>query len=71
MSDRYRTEYKSGGFFDITPNVSYDFDLETNDYVGEVAHWDHDDIGELIAEGKWEPYWPESDDESDAQSEDE
>lgn len=56
MSDRYRTEYKSGGILGLTPKVDHVIDRKTGEYVGEVAHWDHNDVGELIAEGKWEPY---------------
>jgi len=63
MSDRYRTEYKSGGFLGLTPDVDYVIDRETGEYVGEVAHWDHNHVGELIAEGKWQPYKEESEDE--------
>jgi len=63
MSDRYRTEYKSGGFLGITPDVDHVIDRKTGEYVGEVAHWQHEDVGKLIAEGKWESHRVESEDE--------
>ncbi len=55
---RYYTDSKSeiiGGFIP-GPNTSYVIDRETDEIVGEVSYWDHEDIGEKIASGDWEPY---------------
>lgn len=58
MSGKYSTEYKSGNFCgtDLTPTREYVVNNETNERVGEVVRWQHEEAGKLIENGEWEPY---------------
>ena len=57
MSDKYKTEYKSGpGLFGLLPRAEYVVDAETGERVGELVRWDHEKAGDVIARGDWQPY---------------
>ena len=58
MSDKYRTEYKSGGgaFSAFNPTTERVIDRETGKTVGELTRWEHEKSGDKIADGDWDAY---------------
>lgn len=62
MGDKYKTEYKDGGFLGVTPIREYVVDQESGERVGELLRWDYQKAGDVIASGEWEPYDDDEDD---------